>query len=57
LLAAVAPNRCGTPSAEAKMGGGKPWSSLIMDNAGNLYGTALEGGTSNDGVVFEIRLH
>ncbi len=37
--------------------GGKPSSSLIMDNAGNLYGTALEGGTSNDGVVFEIRLH
>jgi uncharacterized repeat protein (TIGR03803 family) len=27
---------------------------VIMDKAGNLYGTALQGGTSNNGVIFEI---
>jgi len=27
---------------------------VIMDKSGNLYGTALQGGASNNGVVFEI---
>jgi uncharacterized repeat protein (TIGR03803 family) len=27
---------------------------LIMDSGGNLYGTTLEGGTSNKGTVFEL---
>jgi uncharacterized repeat protein (TIGR03803 family) len=30
--------------------------SLIMDNAGNLYGTTYVGGSSNAGVVFEVNL-
>jgi len=28
--------------------------SVIFDGAGNLYGTTVEGGTSNSGVVFEL---
>jgi uncharacterized repeat protein (TIGR03803 family) len=31
-----------------------PYSSLIEDQAGNLYGTTYKGGTNNQGVVFEI---
>ncbi|HEY3637161.1 MAG TPA: choice-of-anchor tandem repeat GloVer-containing protein [Rhizomicrobium sp.] len=27
---------------------------LITDTSGNFFGTALQGGTSNDGVVFEL---
>jgi len=34
--------------------GGYPWSSLIADAAGNLYGTTYSGGASNDGIVFEL---
>jgi hypothetical protein len=34
--------------------GGHPRSSLLLDNAGNLYGTASDGGTHGYGVVFEL---
>jgi uncharacterized repeat protein (TIGR03803 family) len=34
--------------------GANPIVSLIRDSAGNLYGTAQNGGTSNLGVVFEL---
>jgi uncharacterized repeat protein (TIGR03803 family) len=34
--------------------GGYPVTGLIMDPAGNLYGTTLYGGTSNNGTVFEL---
>jgi uncharacterized repeat protein (TIGR03803 family) len=34
--------------------GADPWAGLIMDSSGNLYGTTLEGGASNDGTVFEL---
>jgi uncharacterized repeat protein (TIGR03803 family) len=31
-----------------------PFGGLIADPSGNLYGTTFEGGTSNDGTVFEL---
>ena len=34
--------------------GGNPNGPLVMDEAGNLYGTALQGGTQYNGVVFEL---
>ena len=34
--------------------GEQPQPSLIMDSAGNLYGTTSSGGTYDDGTVFEI---
>jgi uncharacterized repeat protein (TIGR03803 family) len=34
--------------------GAFPAASLIMDDAGNLFGTAQEGGANGDGVVFEV---
>jgi uncharacterized repeat protein (TIGR03803 family) len=34
--------------------GANPSSGVIEDSAGNLYGTANEGGTYNNGVVFEL---
>jgi uncharacterized repeat protein (TIGR03803 family) len=39
--------------------GSHPWDSLILDNLGNLYGTAIGGGSSGNcsggcGVVFEV---
>ena len=34
--------------------GGQPVAALIADRNGNLYGTTKLGGTSNNGVVFEI---
>jgi uncharacterized repeat protein (TIGR03803 family) len=34
--------------------GGYPYASLIFDSSGNLYGTALAGGTGGYGVVFEL---
>jgi uncharacterized repeat protein (TIGR03803 family) len=34
--------------------GGCPAAGLIRDSAGNLYGTGVLGGTSNDGVVFKL---
>jgi uncharacterized repeat protein (TIGR03803 family) len=33
-----------------------PYSSLVADKAGNLYGTTYEGGASNVGSVFELKL-
>jgi uncharacterized repeat protein (TIGR03803 family) len=35
-------------------GGNAPGSSLILDAAGNLYGTTAGGGAFNGGVVFKI---
>jgi len=32
-----------------------PYASLILDSAGNLYGTTLQGGESNAGMVFELK--
>ncbi|MGB9490645.1 MAG: choice-of-anchor tandem repeat GloVer-containing protein, partial [Terriglobales bacterium] len=34
--------------------GGVPFSTLLMDSAGNLYGTTYLGGTYGNGVVFEL---
>jgi uncharacterized repeat protein (TIGR03803 family) len=34
--------------------GGDPYGGVVLDSAGNLYGTAIEGGSANSGVVFEI---
>lgn len=37
--------------------GKDPYSSLVFDTGGNLYGTAYGGGTRRQGVVFEITPH
>ena len=34
--------------------GNLPWDSLILDSAGNLYGTTVQGGSNGNGVVFEV---
>jgi uncharacterized repeat protein (TIGR03803 family) len=34
--------------------GSQPYSGLIFDAAGNLYGTTYQGGTSNAGTVYEL---
>ena len=34
--------------------GGNPWGQVILDSAGNIYGTTVYGGTTGNGVVFEI---
>ncbi|MGC2530665.1 MAG: choice-of-anchor tandem repeat GloVer-containing protein [Candidatus Acidiferrum sp.] len=34
--------------------GGLPYAGLVMDGAGNLFGTASLGGVSNQGTVFEL---
>jgi len=34
--------------------GGNPYSSLIMDSSGNLYGTTVNGGLNGVGTVFEL---
>jgi uncharacterized repeat protein (TIGR03803 family) len=34
--------------------GGYPWSGVIMDKSGNLYGATAEGGSGNSGAVFEL---
>jgi uncharacterized repeat protein (TIGR03803 family) len=39
---------------DSRTEGGWPEASLIMDAAGNLYGTASAGGSTNGGTVFEL---
>jgi len=34
--------------------GQQPWSGVIRDSGGNLYGTTSEGGTNNLGIVYKI---
>ncbi len=34
--------------------GATPYNGLVFDNAGNLYGTTFEGGTSGTGTIFEL---
>jgi uncharacterized repeat protein (TIGR03803 family) len=34
--------------------GGRPFAGLVLDVAGNLYGTTSRGGTTDSGVVFEL---
>ena len=34
--------------------GANPQASLVLDKAGNLYGTTYAGGVSNDGTVFQV---
>ncbi len=36
--------------------GSQPASGLVFDAAGNLYGTTIEGGSSNAGTIFELSL-
>jgi uncharacterized repeat protein (TIGR03803 family) len=40
----------GTPCLD----GAQPSAGLIMDGAGNLYGTTASGGNNNNGVLFEL---
>jgi uncharacterized repeat protein (TIGR03803 family) len=35
--------------------GARPWTGLIRDSSGDLYGTTSSGGTKNSGVVFEVK--
>lgn len=37
--------------------GGRPESGLVMDSDGNLYGTTVEAGALNQGVVFKVTPH
>jgi uncharacterized repeat protein (TIGR03803 family) len=39
---------------DPRKGGSEPSASLILDQAGNLYGTTVVGGAQNRGVVFEL---
>jgi len=34
--------------------GGRPFAGVVLDDAGNLYGTTSRGGTTDSGVVFEL---
>jgi len=34
--------------------GGNPYSGVILDSAGNIFGTTLDGGSNNGGAVFEL---
>ncbi len=34
--------------------GRNPWAGVIFDQAGNLYGAAVNGGSAGDGVVYEL---
>jgi uncharacterized repeat protein (TIGR03803 family) len=40
------------PGAEGD--GSQPDSSLVFDASGNLYGTTVQGGTRNDGTIYEL---
>src|SRR5580700_9716074 len=42
---------CSLPSCAD---GVNPWGGVILDRAGNLYGTTIEGGASDAGTVFEL---
>jgi uncharacterized repeat protein (TIGR03803 family) len=35
-------------------GGATPWSNVILDGAGSLYGTTSDGGNNGNGVVYEV---
>lgn len=37
--------------------GALPYAGMVVDAAGNLYGTTLQGGTSGNGTVFELMPH
>jgi len=39
----------------ARDGTAPNYGALVLDAAGNLYGTTLGGGSSNYGVVFEVK--
>ena len=41
-------------SFTGEAGGAYPYSGVIRDSAGNLYGTTNNGGTSNGGVVYKV---
>lgn len=34
--------------------GGNPYAGLVMDSAGNLFGTTPKGGANGDGAVFKV---
>jgi uncharacterized repeat protein (TIGR03803 family) len=40
--------------SNACLDGAEPFASLVLDRAGNLYGTTLSGGTSGGGTVFKL---
>ena len=44
----------GTPLVLATFDNANPASGLVIDAKGNLYGTTYDGGTADDGTVFEI---
>jgi len=37
--------------------GAHPFSTLVFDNSGNLYGTTMNGGLNSQGTVFELSAH
>jgi uncharacterized repeat protein (TIGR03803 family) len=42
--------------AEGPSDGARPEAGVILDGAGSLYGTTLQGGTSNFGTVFKVKI-
>jgi len=49
---------CATPTTIASLGGSDAFfqiGGLLMDSAGDLFGTTVDGGAHNDGAVFEIK--
>ena len=52
--AATAGERVLHSFANDRVDGNNPYSSLIFDAAGNLYGTTWAGGAYNYGTVFEL---
>ncbi len=60
----LAPNSSGTWSGSvvydfplSSLDGGTPYSNLVADAAGNLYGTTTRGGSSNFGTVFKMSVN